>query len=52
MVMARRRCRGGCNAVFVAFGAGLLVCAVLPTKLMVVLLAAALVLCGFSAGNR
>ncbi|MBQ9860243.1 MAG: hypothetical protein IJO76_06170 [Clostridia bacterium] len=50
--MARRRRACGDSTVFIAFGAGLLACAVLPTKLMVVLLATALVLCGCFAGNR
>ncbi len=37
---------------FAAFGIGLLACAILPSKLMVVLLAAALILCGISCGKR
>jgi hypothetical protein len=37
---------------FAAFGIGLLACTLLPTKLMVVLLGAALVLCGISCGKR
>lgn len=37
---------------FAAFGFGLLACTILPPKLMVVLLGAALVLCGISCGKR
>ncbi len=42
----------GSGVGFVAFGCGLLACTVLPTKCIVFLLAAALVLCGFSCGKR
>lgn len=38
--------------LFAAFGIGLLACTILPSKLMVVLLAAALILCGVSCGKR
>ena len=38
--------------IFAAFGIGLLACTIFPSKLMVVLLAAALILCGVSCGNR
>ncbi len=53
----RGRRRGGRtkNAAglgFAAFGFGLLACTVLPTKLTVVLLGVALVLCGLSCGKR
>lgn len=45
----RHEANGVC---FAAFGIGLLSCAILPPKLMVVLLAAALILCGVSCGKR
>ncbi len=48
-VKRRRTGRGGIG--FVYFGAGLLACTVLPTKLVVLVLAAALVLCGLSCGH-
>ena len=35
-----------------AFGAGLLTCCVLPTKCVIFLLGAALVICGFSYGKH
>ncbi len=50
-----RRChnrRRGNGFPFAAFGIGLLACTILPSKLMVVLLGAALVLCGLSCGKR
>ncbi len=55
--MCGRRRRGshsrtGVGFSFAAFGCGLLVCTMLPTKLMVVLLGAALVFCGVSCGKR
>lgn len=46
-----RRGRAGAGG-FVWFGAGLVACTVLPTRLVVLVLAAALVLCGLSCGNR
>ncbi len=50
----RRGCRrdGGSSGGFVAFGLGLLACTVCPTKLVVILLGIALVLCGVSCGKR
>lgn len=49
----RSKRRNGSNGwVFAAFGTGLLACTILPPKLMVVLLAAALILCGVSCGKR
>ncbi len=53
MGMRRRHRHGGCNVVsFAAFGAGLLTCCILPTKLLVVILGAALVICGVSCGKH
>lgn len=37
---------------FAAFGIGLLACTILPSRLTVVLLAVALILCGVSCGKR
>lgn len=50
--MKCKRQRRSPMAAYAAFGGGLLACAVLPTKWLVVLLAAALVLCGLSCGKR
>lgn len=51
--MKRNRCGGSCAGVgFMAFGAGLVVCAVLPSKVMMVVLGAALMLCGYTCGKR
>ncbi len=47
-----KRCHRSGGCCFAAFGVGLLACAILPSKLMVVLLGAALVLCGIACGNR
>lgn len=47
----RRRYRG--FAVYLGtFGVGLLVCYVLPTRLVLLLLAIALILCAFFCGRR
>ncbi len=50
--MRRKRCRSGAGVGFVAFGAGLVVCTVLPSKLLMIVLGAALILCGCSCGKR
>lgn len=50
--MRRHRRNGAGGTGFVFFGAGLLACTLLPTRLVVMVLAAALVLCGISCGNR
>lgn len=52
-----RRCRHrrrntGTTVCFAFFGIGLLTCTVLPPKVLVVLLGAALILCGFSCAKR
>lgn len=54
MTMRRRHRRGaGVDVVcFAAFGAGLLTCCILPTKLLVVILGVALVICGVSCGKH
>lgn len=54
MSMRRQHRRNGCFDVvgFAAFGAGLLTCCILPTKLLVVILGAALVICGVSCGKH
>ncbi len=49
--MRRSRRRHPSGFGFVCFGLGLLACVALPTRLMVVLLGAALILCGFSCGK-
>ncbi len=52
----RRYCnrrKGGKTMVcFAAFGCGLVTCCVLPPKVLVILLGAALILCGVSCGKR
>lgn len=50
--MRRKRCRSGAGVGFVAFGAGLVVCTVLPSKLLMIVLGAALILCGYTCGKR
>jgi len=50
--MRRGRRNSGNGLVFAAFGVGLLACTVFPTKLVVLLLGAALVLCGCSCSKR
>lgn len=47
-----RRCDCGTGVGFVAFGAGLLVCTLLPSKLLMIVLGAALILCGCTCGKR
>lgn len=45
----RKKSNVGC---LVAFGGGLLACAVLPPKVLIIVLGAALVLCGISCGKQ
>ncbi|MBQ8684263.1 MAG: hypothetical protein IJ518_07095 [Clostridia bacterium] len=47
-----KRRRQNSAACFAYFGAGLVACTVLPTRLVVLVLALALVVCGLSCGNR
>lgn len=49
--MRRHRRGGGDGLLFAAFGIGLLCCTVCPSKLVVLLLAVALVACGFSCAR-
>ncbi len=37
---------------FAAFGAGMLVCVIFPTNFLILVLAAALILCGLSCGKH
>lgn len=51
--MRRRKCSdGGTGVGFIAFGAGLLVCTLLPSKLLMIVLGAVLILCGCTCGKR
>ncbi len=50
--MKRCQRRHGPVAGFAAFGLGLLAYAVLPAKLLVILIGIALILCGCSCGKR
>lgn len=51
--MQRKRCQsGGAGIGFVAFGAGLIACTLLPSKLLMIVLGAALILCGCTCGKR
>ncbi len=50
--MRRRKCSGGTGVGFVAFGAGLVVCTILPSKLLMIVLGAARIRCGCTCGKR